>query len=203
MTSVASTHSSKCSFAMPLSGRAACPAAPAHYPAGVDHLKKRCKLPTTHYWKHSPDGNMHRITWQPYVLGALVTVISTGMLLYGWDNIPDTYATHFTTGGEANGFTNKGPEVFFGQYMAVGILTLGLALALPDTLPLPKKTTLEPWRSSSSSPHLESRSGAWPMPSVQRIKQRPRPKMPQPKGPRMQNLIHPSTGREGFLLRPG
>ena len=81
---------------------------------------------------------MHRISWQPYVLGALVTVISTGMLLYGWDNIPDTYATHFTAGGEANGFTNKGPGVLFGQYMAVGILTLGLALALPDTLPLPK-----------------------------------------------------------------
>lgn len=81
---------------------------------------------------------MHRISWQPYVLGALVTVISTGMLLYGWDNIPDTYATHFTAGGEANGFTNKGPGVFFGQYMAVGILTLGLALAFPDTLPLPK-----------------------------------------------------------------
>lgn len=69
------------------------------------------------------------ITWQPYLMGALVAAATAAYIALNWDNIPQRFATHFNGSGVADGWTEKGPGVFFGQFMAAGLLTLGVTLS--------------------------------------------------------------------------
>ncbi|APT85556.1 DUF1648 domain-containing protein [Corynebacterium aquilae] len=73
------------------------------------------------------------ISWAPHIMALVVIVATTLMLIAQWSQIPDTFATHFSTSGEPNGFTDKGPGVFFAQFMGFGVTALSLGMSWMQT----------------------------------------------------------------------
>ena len=70
-----------------------------------------------------------QISWAPHIMALIINLACALILVASWDKIPEVFATHFSASGQADGFSTKGPAVFFPLIMGLLLIALSLGIS--------------------------------------------------------------------------